>query len=77
MGDFLLMLTHTEDNEISCDEVFKLLDQYAELEISDEEAANLLPLVKLHLDNCMDCREEYETLVQIINASARIYGGMS
>src|SRR4030065_1910704 len=77
MGSFFHMLAQTEETELSCDDVFRLLDQYAEMEISGEDAANLLPLVKSHLDNCMDCREEFESLVQIIRAASEIIGCLS
>ena len=36
----------TEDVEISCDEVFALLDHFAEFEVSGEDAARLLPLFR-------------------------------
>jgi len=63
------MLQHTHEAEIPCDEVFELLDQYAELVARNEDAAALLPLVQDHLDRCRDCREEYEALARIIAAS--------
>jgi hypothetical protein len=72
MGGLFQMLARTEETELSCDDVFRLLDEYADVTISGEDAASLLPLVKLHLDNCMDCREEYETLIQILKDSTQI-----
>lgn len=63
------MLENTEEVELSCDEVFDLLDQYAEMELSGEDAENLLPLVKNHLDKCKDCHEEYEALIRMLKAS--------
>jgi predicted component of type VI protein secretion system len=62
----LQMVEHTEENELSCDEVFALLDQYVELVVEQRQAADLLPLVKKHLDRCKDCHEEYEALVRVI-----------
>ena len=63
------MLENTEDVELSCGEVFDLLDQYTEMELQGEDAADLLPLVRKHLDKCKDCHEEYEALVRILKAS--------
>lgn len=63
----LLMQTHEE--ELSCDEFFALLDQYAEMTHRGEDAAVLMPLVKRHLDLCSDCQEEYEALLRMLKAS--------
>ena len=64
----LYMLLHTHPDEISCDDVFELLDYYTEKTIRGEEAAELMPLVKHHLDMCPDCREEFEALLRILEA---------
>ena len=69
-GKFIQALQETDDVEIPCDEVFALLDRFAELEVSGEDAARLLPLVQKHLDRCGDCLEEYAGLVNIIGAAA-------
>lgn len=61
---------HTQEFELSCDEVYALLDLYAESSIRGEDVTNLYPLVKSHLDGCVDCREEYEALLHILEASA-------
>lgn len=70
LSKLLQMVANTDEVEISCDELFELLDRYVEMEVSGEDAAVLLPLVKKHLDRCMDCHEEYEALLRILQASA-------
>lgn len=65
----LLMLEQTREEEYSCDEVYQLLDQYAEAVQRGENPAHLMPLVKYHLDLCADCREEYEALLRILEVS--------
>jgi predicted anti-sigma-YlaC factor YlaD len=62
------MLARTKPVEYSCDDVQRLLDQFAEAVQSGRNAASLWPLVQQHLDNCPDCREEYEALVRILRA---------
>jgi hypothetical protein len=64
----LMMIEKTQENELSCDEVHALLDQYAEMALRGEDPAELLPLVHYHLDMCPDCKEEYEALVRILQA---------
>jgi len=62
-------LEHTQDVELTCDEVLALLDQFAEAYLRGEDVARLLPLVQHHLDMCGDCREEFEALVRILQAA--------
>jgi hypothetical protein len=62
----LLMLDQTREEEYACDEVYQLLDQYVEAVQRGEDPAQLMPLVKHHLDLCVDCHEEYEALLNIL-----------
>jgi len=65
----MVQLEHTQDVELTCDEVLALLDQFAEAYLRGEDVARLLPLVQHHLDMCGDCREEFEALVRILRAA--------
>jgi len=62
-------LEQTQDIEYSCDEVLRLLDQFAEAYLRGEDVMKLMPLVQRHLDMCPDCREEFEALMRILRAS--------
>ena len=59
----------TQDVEYSCDDVHRLLDQFAEAVLRGEDVARLMPLVQQHIDLCPDCREEFEALMRILSAS--------
>ncbi len=59
----------TQEVEVSCDDVHRLLDQFAEAVQRGEDAARLMPLIQLHLDLCPDCREEFEALLRVLRAS--------
>lgn len=63
------MLEKTQAEELSCDDVYALLDQFTEMAARGEDVASLMPMVKQHLDMCTDCREEYEALLNVINNS--------
>lgn len=63
------MIGKTQEVEISCDEVQRLLGQFAEAALRGEDTAALLPLVQQHIEMCPDCREEYEALMRILQAS--------
>lgn len=58
----------TRSGEYTCAETADLLDEYVELVAGDPAAAQLLPLVKSHLDHCADCEERYEMLLKIVEA---------
>jgi hypothetical protein len=66
----MAMLSNTQDVELTCDDVFALLDQFTELAAEGEDVAQLMPLVKQHLDMCEDCREEYRVLESILHGTA-------
>lgn len=57
------MIGKTRENEIPCDEAYRLLDQYAEALLRGEDAEKLFPQVAHHLELCMDCKEELEALL--------------
>jgi hypothetical protein len=53
---------------LTCDQVFELIDQYAERAARGEAVAHLMPLVGAHLEMCPDCREHYEALERVLAA---------
>lgn len=59
-------LAMTEEHEISCDEVYAVLDQFAEAVRRGEHVLIFMPLVRQHLDMCPDCREEYEAVLAML-----------
>ena len=65
----LAMLSNTRDVELTCDDVFALLDQFTELAAQGEDVSQLMPLVQQHLDMCGDCREEYKVLESIVHGT--------
>jgi hypothetical protein len=67
--DLMERLEKTTEDAYCCDEVFALLDEYVELISDDEEAKQLMPLVKNHLEMCPDCRDEYEVLLHVLKTA--------
>lgn len=53
---------------LTCDQVFELIEQYAERAARGEDVAHLMPLIAAHLDMCPDCREHYEALERVLQA---------
>ena len=63
------MVENTQDVVFSCEDVYLILDQYTELVYHGENPAELMPLVEHHIEICPDCREEFEALLRILEAS--------
>jgi phosphoglycolate phosphatase-like HAD superfamily hydrolase len=59
-------LVVTNDEEISCDEVFALVDEYAEASHRGEDVASLKPLIRHHLEMCRECDEEFQALLRVL-----------
>ncbi len=66
MQALLRSVSMTDEQELSCDDVFALLDQFAEMVKRGENAAGMMPMVQKHLGMCPDCREEYEALLKMM-----------
>jgi hypothetical protein len=64
------MLLKTREEELTCDDVLRWLDRYAEIELSGQEAALLLPHVHQHIDLCPECAEELQALIDILQSQA-------
>jgi hypothetical protein len=62
-------LVVTDDEELSCDEVFAMVDEYAEANQRGEDVTSLKPLIRHHLDMCRECDEEYQALLRVLEGS--------
>ncbi len=58
----------TKDEELTCGHCYDELDQFIEMKLLGKNAEEAMPLVKEHLDRCAPCREEYEVLLQALEA---------
>lgn len=67
---FLRVLESVREEEASCDEVYAKIDEYVEREVDQKDAAELMPLVREHLDLCSECCEEYEALLDILEKTS-------
>ena len=68
---FLQVLESVREEECSCDRIYKKIDEYVEREVDKKDAAELMPLVREHLDLCPECCEEYEALLDILEKTAK------
>ena len=70
VSGFLRVLESVREQEISCDEIYKKIDEYVEREVNKKDAAQLMPLIREHLDICQECCEEYEALLDVLQKTA-------
>ena len=52
--------------EVSCERCFELLDEYVDLELAGEDADARLPGMRAHLEGCPACREDHESLRDLV-----------
>jgi hypothetical protein len=54
--------------EIGCDQCFEQLDGYVEFELAGRDADVEFPGLAAHLEGCLACREEHESLRALVEA---------
>jgi len=68
---FLRVLESVREDDAPCDKVYARIDEYVEREVDRKDAAQLMPLVREHLDMCSECCEEYEALLDVLEKTSR------
>lgn len=68
---FLRVLESAREEDVPCDEIYARIDEYVEREIDQKDAAQLMPLVREHLDLCSECCEEYEALLDVLEKTSQ------
>ncbi len=68
---FLRVLESVREEDVPCDEIYSKIDEYVEREVDQRDAAQLMPLVREHLDICSECCEEYEALLDVLEKTSR------
>jgi len=69
MRPILVQLARAQEQELSCDEVYALLDVFADKVSRGEDAAALMPLLQHHIEMCPDCQEEFTALLRSMKAN--------
>jgi hypothetical protein len=58
----------TRDTELTCGHCHEELDLFIEMKLAGKNPEEAKPLVQEHLDRCPPCKEEYEVLLEAIQA---------
>jgi hypothetical protein len=61
--------------EVTCEQCFDLLDQYVELELAGADPDAQLPGLRAHLAGCPACREDHESLRDLVHGDRPQPGG--
>ena len=67
-----VLCAEAEEDDLNCDGVHALIDQFAECVTRGEDAAALMPLVQSHLGRCPGCKEEFEALLRMMEAKPHV-----
>ena len=54
--------------EVPCDTCFEQLDVYVDAELAHADADAVVPGMRAHLDGCPACREDHESLRELVLA---------
>jgi hypothetical protein len=66
---FLDLVENTSEDECDCDEVYRLMDEAAEIIAAGGDLSIVMPRVEHHLRVCTCCDAEFEVLKQILAAN--------
>jgi hypothetical protein len=64
--ELITRLLGPEGAEVSCEDCFELLDEYVDLELAGDDADARLPGMGEHLQGCPACREDHESLRDLV-----------
>jgi len=62
-------IVSTQEVEFDCNDVYRLLDQFAEAVLQGENVEPWMPLIRAHLERCPDCRAEFEALMRTLRTA--------
>jgi hypothetical protein len=70
-GEALGRLLGPPGPELSCEQCFKELDRFVELELAGADPESRIPGMRAHLQGCSACAEEYESLRDLVAGGGR------
>ena len=66
LKNLVYKILNLKPKDIGCDACIAELNAFVELKLAGKSAEESLPLVATHLEQCRDCKEEFEVLLQIL-----------
>lgn len=68
LKNFIKKIAATLPEEIGCDDCFEQLSVFADMLRDGKDPAKVMPMMQHHLEMCNVCGEEFEALVQALEA---------
>lgn len=68
LKDFIKKIAATLPEEIGCDDCFEQLSLFADMLRDGKDPAKVMPMMQHHLEMCSVCGEEFEALVEALEA---------
>lgn len=56
----------THPDELDCEQCLDQVDRFVEMTLAGCNAAEAMPLLQYHLEQCHCCREEFEALLTVL-----------
>jgi hypothetical protein len=69
--DLLDALLGPDGPELACDDCFEQLHRYVDLQHAGADADRAVPGMRAHLRGCPACRDDHESLLELVTADAR------
>jgi hypothetical protein len=66
--ELLAALLGPGEPELTCEECFELLHRYVDLELAGADADRAVPGMRPHLSGCPACRDDHESLRELVAA---------
>lgn len=58
----------TRESELNCNECLHHVAEFAECELTGKEVPEALEAVRHHLTLCLECKEEYDELLNVLRS---------
>ena len=65
--DMLARMLGPDGPEVTCEECFERLDEYVDAELAGRYPEGAVPGMAAHLAGCPACREEHESLRELVS----------
>jgi anti-sigma factor RsiW len=65
--DMLARMLGPDGPEVTCEECFERLDEYVDAELAGRDPEGAVPGMAAHLAGCPACREEHESLRELVS----------
>lgn len=69
LAQLMHLLSHTREDELSCEEVANRLDEYVDCLAGHMAGSEVVPLMDHHLSMCPDCHEALDALLRAIETA--------